>query len=400
MQGAGTITVIAGGLPVLAAWLLEFTGLSVPYRSVTDVLAEVVCVLLMVLAWRFRRGRLAAASLMLAATNWLVRGPLASDPLAPGWTVLSYLVPAAFVVLALMPERPTGQPSIMVLLAATVATSALIGTLLPADASPTAPASAASLLEVLQTPDVARLAFLIAAAFAALAFAARRGAFEGSLVWVVVASALALLGSRDPHAATLALTAGQVVLLLGLSEDSYRLAYQDELTGLPSRRAFEEALPPLSGTYTIAMVDIDHFKRFNDRHGHAAGDQALRMVASELARISAGGKPYRYGGEEFAIVFPATTVAEARRALDSVRRAIADRRFAIRATDRPRRKPSKPRAARKPPNLISLTVSVGVAGSGAQRFTPDAVLRSADRALYRAKKAGRNRVMATGDRKA
>jgi diguanylate cyclase (GGDEF)-like protein len=301
-------------------------------------------------------------------------------------------------VLALMPERPIRQPPVVALISVTIATAVVIGSLLPAAASPMPPESAASLFEILKTPEVARIAFLIAAAFAALAFAARRGAFEGSLLWVVVAAALALLGSRDPHAATLALTAGQVVLLLGLSEDSYRLAYQDELTGLPSRRAFEEALPQLNGSYTLAMVDIDHFKRFNDRHGHAAGDQALRMVASELARISAGGKPYRYGGEEFAIVFPATTVADARQALDSVRQAIADRRFAIRAPDRPRRKPSKPRANKKPRSLISLTVSIGLAGSGAQRFTPEAVLRSADRALYRAKKAGRNRVIATGDR--
>jgi diguanylate cyclase (GGDEF)-like protein len=399
VQGAGTITIILGGLPILAAWLLEFTGLSLSYRSVTDVLAEVACVLLLVLAWRYRRGRLAAASLMLAATNWLVRGPLASDPAALGWTALAYLVPAGFVVLAVMPERPIRQPSMLALISVTVAIAVVIGSLQTAAGVQAPPESAASLLEILKTPDVARLAFLIAAAFAALAFAARRGAFEGSLVWVVVAAALALIGGRDPHAATLALTAGQVVLLLGLSEDSYRLAYQDELTGLPSRRAFEEALPQLNGTFTIAMVDIDHFKRFNDRHGHAAGDQALRMVASELARVSGGGKPYRYGGEEFAIVFSATSVADARRALDSVRRSIADRRFAIRAPDRPRRKPSRPRAGKKPPNLIGLTVSIGVAGSGAQRFNPDAVLRSADRALYRAKKAGRNRVMATGDRK-
>ncbi|MGD9253847.1 MAG: GGDEF domain-containing protein [Holophagae bacterium] len=398
MQGAGTITVILGGLPVLAAWLLELAGLSASYRSVTDVLAEVACVLLLVLAWRFRRGRLAAASLMLAATNWLVRGPLASNPAAVGWTVLAYLAPAGLVVLALMPERPIRQPPVVALISVTIATAVVIGSLLPATGSPTPPESAASLFEILKTPEVARIAFLIAAAFAALAFAARRGAFEGSLLWVVVATALALLGSRNPHAATLALTAGQVVLLLGLSEDSYRLAYQDELTGLPSRRAFEEALPQLNGTYTLAMVDIDHFKRFNDRHGHAAGDQALRMVASELARISAGGKPYRYGGEEFAIVFPATTVADARQALDSVRQAISDRRFAIRAPDRPRRKPSKPRANKKPRSLISLTVSIGLAASGPQRFTPEAVLRSADRALYRAKKAGRNRIIATGDR--
>ena len=77
--------------------------------------------------------------------------------------------------------------------------------------------------------------------------------------------------------------ASGAVLLIALLETSYKMAYHDELTQLPSRRALNEALLKLPDWYTVAMVDVDHFKKFNDTYGHAAGDQALRLVASRLA---------------------------------------------------------------------------------------------------------------------
>ena len=218
------------------------------------------------------------------------------------------------------------------------------------------------------------------------------------MLWVTAAAALALLAWRGPHPATLALTSAQLVLLIGLIEDSYRLAYHDELTGLPGRRAFEEALRALDGDYAIAMVDVDHFKRFNDRHGHAAGDQALRMVATELQKVGGGGRAYRYGGEEFAILFPGSTPPKASQPLEEIRAAIAARRFAIRGPNRPRRKPDPPRKSTRPPKLISVSVSIGFAGPTSRTADSSAVLRAADRALYRAKHKGRNRVVRYGVR--
>jgi len=108
-------------------------------------------------------------------------------------------------------------------------------------------------------------------------------------------------GAQDEF---LSLFCGSCVLAAGsIVETSYLLAYHDELTTLPSRRAFHDALLRLEAPYSIAMVDIDHFKRCNDTYGHDTGDQVLRMVASRLARVSGGGQAYRCGGEEFAILF-------------------------------------------------------------------------------------------------
>lgn len=398
MKGAGTITLAIGGLPVLVAWLVGLSGLPVAHRPITDVLAEVLAVLLLILGWRFRRGRLIVAAVTLALANFLVRGPLAEVPSEAGLATLAILLPVTLAVLSLLPERPINHPLILALLGAVVVQSWLTAAISRAHPSIRDGGVITSISEFLTSPDLGRLVFLIAGAFIALAYAARHSTFEGSLLWVTAASALALLAWKGPHAASLAFAAAQLVLLLGLVEDSYRLAYHDELTGLPGRRALEEALRTLDGSYTIAMADVDHFKRFNDRHGHAAGDQALRMIAAELQKVGGGGRAYRYGGEEFTMVFPGITPSAASEHLKSVCTAIADRRFAIRSSSRPRKKPDPPRKSSRPPRLISVSVSIGFAGPSARNGDANAVLRAADRALYRAKNKGRNRVVQYGAR--
>jgi diguanylate cyclase (GGDEF)-like protein len=398
VKGAGTITLAAGGLPVLAAWVIGLSGLPPAHRPVTDVLAEVLAVLLLVLGWRFRRGRMVVAAVAIGLANFLARRPLSEPPSEAALAALAILLPVTLAILSLVPERPINRPLILVLLGLILVEAVFVAALANRGSLITEGGPAARLGDLLTSPDLARLVFLIAGAFIALAYAARHTTFEGSLLWVTAASALALLAWRGPHAATLAFAAAQLVLLIGLVEDSYRLAYHDELTGLPGRRSLEEALRALDGDYTIAMVDVDHFKRFNDRHGHAAGDQALRMVAAELESVGGGGRAYRYGGEEFAILFPGTTPTDASGALEDVRSSIADRRFALRSPDRPKKKPDPPRKPSRPPRLISVSVSIGFAGPTARTGDGHAVLRAADRALYRAKNKGRNRVVRYGVR--
>ena len=170
------------------------------------------------------------------------------------------------------------------------------------------------------------------------------------------------------------------------------MAFRDELTGLPGRRALQEALIQLTGNYTIAMVDIDHFKKFNDRFGHDVGDQVLKMVAARLGRIRGGGKAFRYGGEEFMVLFPGKDLAHALEHLDDSREEIAALDFAIRAPGRPRKRPDAPRQARRKPRRTRITVSAGAAERNNRNSGPEDVLRASDKAMYRAKQAGRNQV--------
>ncbi len=190
------------------------------------------------------------------------------------------------------------------------------------------------------------------------------------------------------------LTAGGIILLLAVVQESHRLAFRDELTRLPGRRALEERLTGLGPQYVIAMVDVDHFKKFNDTHGHDVGDQVLKLVAARLGEVGGGGRAFRYGGEEFCVVFPERALEEARPHLETLRASIERYEMAVRGADRPKDEDagSKRRAAGHADKTLSVTVSIGAAQPGAKAHTPHQVIKAADQALYRAKLAGRNRV--------
>jgi diguanylate cyclase (GGDEF)-like protein len=230
-------------------------------------------------------------------------------------------------------------------------------------------------------------ALTIVACGGALMFESGQGGRAG--LWALLASLLALVSPAGSAQRTLYFAAAGLVLVAAAIESSFFLAYRDVLTGLPAR-ALTDALDRLAGHYTIAMVDVDPFKHVNDRYGHDVGDQVLRLVAARLAGVGNGGTAYRYGGEEFSLVFPGKGIADVQDELERLRKLVADSTFRVRRLDRLRRKPSKVRR-RSPRAELEVTVSIGAAEAGG-RGKPDDVIRTADRALYKAKESGRNRV--------
>ena len=186
-----------------------------------------------------------------------------------------------------------------------------------------------------------------------------------------------------------------LMVILSIIFDSHNMAYRDELTGLPSRRALNQCLLSLGRRYTVAMLDIDHFKKFNDTHGHDIGDDVLKMVASRIAGVSGGGKPFRYGGEEFTVLFPGKTPEQAEPHLEVLRKTIE--RYQMQVRSAPRKsgnRDKKAKAKRGSKNSrnksLSVTISIGFADRDATRKYPEQVIKAADQALYRAKKNGRN----------
>ncbi len=219
-----------------------------------------------------------------------------------------------------------------------------------------------------------------------------RDALASGFLWALVLAFIALHGSgAGGHATQYFATAG-LILVVSLMQTSYRLAYYDELTRLPARRALDETLLKLGTRYTVAMVDVDCFKQVNDRYGHDVGDQVLRMVASKLGEVSGGGKAFRYGGEEFSVIFPGKSVVEAVPHLETVREEVEASGFALRGRERPRKAPARPRLRSAPRKDVCVTVSIGVAEPDSRKEDPLDVMKAADKALYRAKKAGRNQI--------
>lgn len=228
------------------------------------------------------------------------------------------------------------------------------------------------------------------------------GPFVGPIICIAMVFAFAGLNFRSglwpdgrEQAILLSFMSGSgAVLVWAVLESSWRNAHIDELTELPSRRALKNHIARLGFSYAIAVLDVDHFKKVNDRYGHDAGDEALRFIASMLRKNRAG-KAYRQGGEEFVIVCDGNDYDENVEALEDLRKSIKSREFVIRDMDRPRKKPEKPRATvRERRKAITITVSIGVARRGKRFSSPEEVLAGADKALYRAKKAGRDCVKA------
>jgi diguanylate cyclase (GGDEF)-like protein len=329
------------------------------------------------MAWRFNRGSafVILASLLGAFAAYQV-------PLKVSYTALVVLVPLNALVATILPERGVRYRAAYAWFALLASEAALLAWL-PGVSLPTllgrvmfAAAFAAAVWRA--WPDFTPLQVGNAGAIAAFYIAAE---------WV---------GAPGVHAAFM--SAAGVILIISLLEESHRLAFRDTLTGLPGRRALEERLRSLGSRYTIAMADVDHFKKFNDTHGHDIGDQVLKLVSARLAEVGGGGIAFRYGGEEFAVLFPGTGLEDALLYLETIRISIEGYRMAVRAPDRPkteeegtkRRANLSPRG--NPEKHLSVTISIGACAPSERLRTPAQVIKAADEALYRAKQAGRNRV--------
>jgi diguanylate cyclase (GGDEF)-like protein len=243
------------------------------------------------------------------------------------------------------------------------------------------------------------LALFVAATLVSLAVTIRsRSLTEACYLGVTVAAVLTCHYAGNPVGPAVFTGLAGVLLIVPLVETSYTLAYRDMLTGLPSRRALDERLSALGRRYALAMVDIDHFKEFNDRYGHALGDDALRFVAARIRDVGGGGAAYRYGGEEFVIVFAGKTLDEALPHVNALRTVIANAPLVLRERQRshprPRQRAKRGTADDRTLKFTRLTVSIGVAERDTANLDTEDVLRAADQALYRAKARGRNRVSA------
>jgi diguanylate cyclase (GGDEF)-like protein len=388
-------------LLAVTAGLVRIGALPEPNSPLLRFMPTVVLVTALILSAVFRRSRLFFAVLALAVAHALLTWTVPQIPPDAGVAVTNaiiVLLPLNLMALAFLRERGiVSRAGRRRLALAALQVIALALLCVPAVAqgasvlaSPIVPEIFSSWSHISQ---LGLLAFVVATGLAVVPLIRRYRAVESGLLWTLVAAFVGFRSGPTSPLSGVYLATGGLALIVALLETSYSMAYQDELTQLPSRRALNEALLKLPESYTIAMVDVDHFKKFNDSYGHEAGDHALRLVASRLARVAGGGRAYRYGGEEFAIVFPGKVADDVFVFLDRMRKVIEQSTFVVRGKDRRKTRTGKTRtvAVKKQTNV---TVSIGVASSYGDRFTPAEIIRVADQALYRAKAKGRNCVVA------
>ncbi len=402
----------AFGVPaaiLAAAWLLAAYAAAWPpaYAAMAEYAPGFAVVLAALLAAAFQRGRIFFALLTLAAAYLAYRGYLARS--ASGlaaravFAALCLLVPLNLAALAFSRERGIFnlhgllRAAILLLQCGAVAWFAAAGHRETVDwlyQPLTALLPAAS-----RIPHAGLMVMAAGMLTCMVLWWRSRSAMDFAFAGAIAAWGIAAHGLAQREWHIVFTVAAILMLAIAVLQDVYRMAFRDELTGVPARRALNEHLARLGRRFVIAVIDIDHFKKFNDTHGHDVGDQVLKMVATRIERVRGGGSAYRFGGEEFVIVFPGAGIAQALPHLDALRADVAKHGLTLRAPDRapPSSAPAvaraKPkRAARSGGKKLSVTISIGVAERSDKLTSPSEVLAAADRALYRAKRAGRDRV--------
>ena len=395
------LALLPGGLLLLAAALLLH---SFPLTASSYVRVQFGFYLELgagvVLAWRFRSTRVLFSLLALLLIEETAFGPshLSADPVRV--VIAAFLIPINLLAFSLLPERGFSLDALVPRAALLLIDFVALGV-----------SSELHINRAFNLPWPAMglcaasvLVFLLRALL-------RRRNLESGFFWSMLAAWLALRHGGVGVAATAYLGAAALILSASLIENFYFMAYHDELTGLSSRRAFNESVASLAAPYSIAVLDIDHFKSFNDLYGHDTGDEVLRMVAARLEQVRGGGQAFRCGGEEFAILFRNRSAREILPCLEELRREIEESVFCLRGPDRRRQMRGPDRRERKRRNsrqrqlklesveageITSVTVSIGVAEPELKQGSVQQVIAAADKALYRAKAGGRNRVELAG----
>ncbi|MFG0607033.1 GGDEF domain-containing protein [Vibrio mimicus] len=247
-------------------------------------------------------------------------------------------------------------------------------------------------------PQLSRLPLIIVAYLVALVGIAGISVLTRNQIIDVVVYSATLLGMNAfvlfhiPYVSTTMFSLSGLLILVYLISAGYEMAFNDPLTQIPGRQALDQDLKHIGRKFTLAMLDVDHFKKFNDTYGHDTGDDVLKLVASRLRQIEGKARVYRYGGEEFSIIYRGKLANDVLPFIEDLRQDIASYELVIRNSNkRPKNdlEGAKKRTRKTNSDIVTITVSIGVCDSELHR-KPNEALKAADAALYKAKQAGRN----------
>ncbi len=387
------------------AWYLlsEVHILDASNRALLGYVPYVLAAIAAALSLQFNRSRLAASSVLLACVFWLIQNFLQSSLSGPQayyvYVSLSLLVPLNIALLALLPERGLWNHFGFLYLLITPAFCAYAYWQFQ-----TRPDALQNLSDLWQIKSIegyilsvgSTILFGIALGICLFSLGVRNNESEAMLALCLASCYVTLGWLQVDMMSTIMFSIASAGVIIGVFRSSHEMAYRDELTGLQGRRSLNERFRGLGKRYCVAMLDIDHFKKLNDSHGHDVGDEVLKLVAKRLSKIGGGSTTYRYGGEEFCAVFPQRDIEDCVPYLEEVREEIANYRITIRdksarptsqheSTGRRRGQASKGASVR-------VTISIGLAEKTDPSQSAEDVLKVADKALYKSKQGGGNRL--------
>ena len=373
---------------------LRFLLLQLPY---------ILLVLAALLALLSNHALEAGTAISMLCVYWLIQSQLQVSlqiqPAVQVYYLINLLLPCLLLCFALLSEQSCRQPLGIAAIVLPPVMIILLARLLALDSNLFLDASQQALKSSLfngHLSAVSTLLYLVAFASCIGLYIYRQRPVESSVLGCILMSYVTFGWIHLSHISAFMFAGIGVLLSINLTGSLLSIGYRDELTQIGNRRALKQSAKTLRGSYSVAMVDADYFKKINDQYGHDLGDQALRVIAGLLRRTADGGKAFRYGGEEFCLLFKGKSREQVIETLEKIRMTIANYDMVVRdKKQRPKAKKQgeKRRGASRRNGDLRLTVSIGVASSdSSDQF--DQVLKKADKALYRAKASGRNQVQA------
>lgn len=214
---------------------------------------------------------------------------------------------------------------------------------------------------------------------------------DSGTLWALITSFVAFQGVQSGWSPTSFFSTAGLIFFVTLVQASHRQSYCDEVTGVPGKLAYDEAVAGLGKKYVLAIVGIDQLKQYGSQHGKSVSEQVLRVLGQKIMAVAGSGKVYRLAGEEFVILFSRKAATATLVDLNAVREAIEETEIYVNSRDRVwegggvlRKKSGDER--------LPVTASIGLAAEENAKFSLDLVTKTAYRALYEAKGEGGNRV--------
>lgn len=374
--------------------------LSSENKGFSYILPYIVLSIVLILSQPFNQGRVGMIAISMAIAYWIIQERL-QVPLSQGttrieFTLIAFLLPISMMATFIFPERRIfskyGAGYVGILLFMFFWCWIIISHFAETDMNHIWETYLLAIPEISPLPILIVLYSIVMCGLSAIFVLTRSNSTDlASYTCLLYSSLTFALFSVDFISSTMFSIAG-LLLLYYIISASHELAFIDQLTSIPGRRALESEMKHLGRRYTIAMLDVDHFKKFNDTYGHDTGDDVLKLVASIMAETGGNAKVYRYGGEEFTVLFKGKTAEQSLEYLEELREDIANYDLIIRdSSTRPKDK-KEGQANRGKNNMtkvVNVTISIGVADNSEFK-KPQEVIKASDTALYRAKDGGRN----------
>lgn len=239
-------------------------------------------------------------------------------------------------------------------------------------------------------PQPALCAFAIALLLHVIRFTLHRDPLEGGAIWALCAIFVAYHTSRYGWQPTNFFMTAGLILFVTLLQSFYQRTYRDELTGIPGRLAYDEAIGQLGKRYSVAVIGIDQLTQYANIHGKSVSEQILKLTAPRIQASCVEGQIFRTTGEEFTVLFPGKSVTETMGALDIVRKSVETNALFLRGRDRVWEKRRGAKEAGSRDRALPITLSIGVGEQLDDSATLSLVIKSAYRGLYEAKGLGGN----------